>query len=170
MNVATLFARIWRYLSILGVLISLITSYISYPGDVAVRFDASGLAIAYVNREVLFYSMVAIFLVNNVLLNSLVKLIPRVPSDVLPVPNRVVWIANRKQLNQHLTNWLWLLMAAVNSVLALWLFVLSLVNKLNGVNDDTNFGWLLPLSAAIFGIVIVALPIRLLFKPARTDV
>lgn len=169
MNVGTLFTRTWRYLSILGLLIALVTSYIAYPGDVAVRFDSAGLAIAYVNREVLFYGIVAIFLVNNVLFNSLVKLVPRIPSAKLPVPNQAVWVANRRQLNQHLTNWLWLLMASVNSVLALWLFVLSLVNKLNGVNDDTNFGWLLPLSTAIFAIVIVALPVRLLLQPARDD-
>jgi hypothetical protein len=169
MATGTLFARVWRYLSIIGAVIALITSYIAYPGDVAIRFDASGLATAYVNREVLFYGVVAIFLVNNVLLNSLVKLIPRVPSGVLPVPNPAVWAAHRRQLNQHLTNWLWLLMAAINTVLGLWLFVLSLVNKLNGVNDDTNFAWLLPLATAIFALVIVALPVRLLLKPARDD-
>jgi hypothetical protein len=169
MTTGTFFARTWRYLSILGVVISLITSYIAYPGDVAFRFNEIGTAKAYINREVIFYAAVAIFLLNNALFTAVGKSFPRVPSAALPVPNQPVWAAHRKELNRHVGNWFLLLAAAINTVLALGLFVLSLVNRLEGVDDAWNFAWLMPLSTAIFAIVIVALPLRLLLKPAPDE-
>ncbi|HLK98115.1 MAG TPA: hypothetical protein VK364_10130, partial [Hymenobacter sp.] len=62
MKTGTFFVRVWRILSILGLLFALFNSYISYPGEVAVRFDDLNQPIQFISRESLFYMAVAIFL------------------------------------------------------------------------------------------------------------
>lgn len=168
MRIGTFFVRVWRLLSIFGLVFSLLNSYISYPGDVAVLFNSLGQATQYLDRETLFYTAVAIFLVNNVLINSITRLIPKLPFSQLPVS--AIWVTYRDELNAILVNWFYALMAAVNTILALSLMVLSFLNRSDFRVDSTTYGWLLPLSVSIIGIVILALPIRvLLMKPATTN-
>lgn len=169
MNVGTFFIRTWRILSIIGLLFALFNSYISYPGEVAVRFDAAGLPIQYVGRETLFYVAVAIFLINNTLINAVARLFPRVPTAQIPVPNQAVWASHRPELNETVTNWFYALMAAINTVLALGLMVLSLLNRADRTQQSIDYAWLLPLSTAILVIVLAALPIRLFIKPGSDD-
>lgn len=166
MTVGTVFIRIWRILSIVGLILSLISSYISYPAEVAVRFDDNSVATAMIDREVLFYVAVGIFLLNNVLINSVSKLFLRIPTEKIPVPNHDAWAANRPKLNEVMTNWFRALQASVNTILALGLLVLSFLNRSNpDATDAQNHIWLLPLSTFIIGSVIISLPIRLLMKP-----
>ena len=170
MTVGTFFIRTWRILSIIGLIASIISNYISFPNDVAVRFDENSVATAMINREVLFYVSVAIFLVNNILINSVARLFPRIPTEKIPVPNQAVWAANRTKLNQVLVNWFYALQASVNTVLALGLLVLSFLNRANfNATDEQNYVWLLPLSTVIIGSVILSLPIRLLMKPGADN-
>jgi hypothetical protein len=165
MNVGTFFVRTWRILSILGLLFSLLNSYISYPGEVAVLFNDLGQATTYISRESLFYSAVAIFLINNVLINSVTRLIPKLPTSRMPVPP--IWANHRDELNGILVNWFYALMAAVNTILGLSLMVLSFLNRSDFRVDQYTYSWLLPLSVGILGIVILALPTRLiLMKPS----
>ncbi len=170
MTVGTLFIRIWRIISIVGLILSLISSYISFPTDVAVRFDKNSVATALVDREVLFYAAVAIFLVNNVLINSVAKLFPRIPTEKIPVPNHAAWAANRPKLNEVVVNWFHALQASVNTILGLGLLVLSFLNRSSlNATDEQNYVWLLPLSTIIVGSVIISLPIRLLMKPSADN-
>ena len=169
MKAGTLFVRVWRILSILGLLFVLFNSYISYPSDVAVRFDELNQPIQTVKRETLFYIAVAIFLINNALINAVARLFPRIPTAQIPVPNRAVWASHRPQLNVVVTNWFRALMAAINTVLALGLMVLSFLNRSDRGIQPVDYAWLLPLSTAILIIVLVALPIRLFMKPGDDD-
>jgi hypothetical protein len=169
MKTGTFFVRVWRILSILGLLFALFNSYISYPGDVAVRFDELNNAIQFIDRETLFYIAVAIFLINNTLVNAVARLFPRIPTAQVPVPNQEVWAKHRSTLNEVVTNWFYALMAAINTVLGLGLMVLSFLNRSNHGIEAVNYAWLLPLSTAILIIVLVALPIRLFMKPGGDD-
>lgn len=167
MKTGTFFVRVWRIMSILGLLFALFNSYISYPSDVAVRFDELNQPIQFIDRETLFYIAVAIFLINNTLINAVARLFPRVPTAQIPVPNREVWATHRSTLNEVITNWFYALMAAINTILALGLMVLSFLNRSNRGIETVDYAWLLPLSTAILIIVLVALPIRLLMKPGK---
>lgn len=170
MTVGTFFIRIWRIVSITGLILSLVSSYISYPADVAVRFDDNNVATAIVDREVLFYATVGAFLLNNVLINAIAKLFPRIPTANIPVPNQVAWGANRSQLNQVMANWFYALQSSVNTILALGLLVLSFLNRSTPeATDAQNYVWLLPMCAAIIASVVISLPIRLLMKPAADN-
>ena len=63
------------------------------------------------------------------------------------------------------TNWFSALTSAVNTILAMGLFVLSLLNRGDRSMQPYDYAWLLPLTTAILIAVLVALPIRLLQKP-----
>lgn len=165
MKAGTFFVRVWRTLSILGFLFALFNSYISYPGEVAVRFDDLGTAIQYITRERLFYAAVAVFLINNTLINAVARLFPRVPTAQVPVPNHAVWAAHRPALNQVMTNWFTAIQASINTIAALGLIVLSLLNRSDRLQQPVDYAWLLPVSAVILIIVLAALPIRLFMKP-----
>ncbi|WP_027302919.1 hypothetical protein [Rudanella lutea] len=168
MRTGTFFVRAWRIISVLGLVFILINSYISYPSQVAVMFNSAGLATQYLDRETLFYAAVAIFLINNVLINSIARLIPKLPTEKIPVA--AAWASHRDSLNEVLVNWFYALMAAVNTILALSLFVLSMLNRSDFQVDGYTYGWLLPLSVFILASVIIALPIRLiLMKPSSNN-
>lgn len=169
MKPGTLFIRTWRIMAILGFLISLFTSYVSYPEEVAVRFDDTGRAIQYVNRETLFYVAIAIFLISLTSLRALGRMFPRVPSASLPIPNQAEWTAHRSQLNTVFINWFYALTAAISTVLGLGLFVLSLLNQADRVVRFIDYAGLLPICTAIIIIVLAALPIRLFLKPSADD-
>lgn len=169
MKAGTFFVRVWRVMSILGLLIALFTSYISYPENVAVRFNELKQPIQTINREVIFYASVAIFLLNNTLIRAVLKLFLRVPTAQIPVPNQGIWAAHRPQLNEIFKNWFYALTAAINTILALGLFVLSLLNRSDRSMQPYDYAWLLPLVTAILIAVLVALPIRLFMKPNNDD-
>ncbi|GAA4465698.1 hypothetical protein GCM10023189_46670 [Nibrella saemangeumensis] len=169
MKAGTFGIRVWRFASILGLVFSLINSYISFPGEVGVLFDEAGDPVQFIGRETIFYIVVAVFLVNYILLNTMARLFPRIPTEQVPVPNRAVWATHRDQLNEIVINWFYALMAAINTVVALGVLVLSMLNRDQGLVDVWSFNWLLPLCAIIFGSVIVSLPIRLMMKPSPVD-
>ncbi len=169
MKTGTFFVRIWRILSIAGLLFALFNSYISYPGEVAVRFDDLGTPIQYIERETLFYIAVAIFLINNTLIRAVGKLFVRIPSASVPVPHQAFWTRNRSQLNEVVMNWFSALQAAINTILGLTLMVISFLNRSDRGLQAVDYAWLLPLSAFILISVLISLPIRLFMKPAADD-
>ena len=169
MKTGTFFVRIWRIISILGLVFALFNSYISYPGEVAFRFDELNQPVQFVGRETLFYVAIAIFLINNTLVNAVARLFPRIPTAQVFVPNRQVWVSHRSALNMVITNWFYALMASINTILALGLMVLSFLNRSARSIQVVDYVWLLPLSTAILVIVLVALPIRLFMKPGHDD-
>lgn len=169
MKTGTFFVRVWRILSILGFIVALFSSYISYPDKVAVRFDELKQPIQSIDRETIFYIAVAIFLVNNTLTNAVINLFQRVPTAQVLVPNQPIWAAHRLQLNAIFRNWFYALTAAINTILALGLFVLSLLNRGDRSMQPYDYAWLLPMSTFMLIAVLVSLPIRLFMKPNDDD-
>lgn len=169
MKAGIFFIRVWRILSIAGFLFALFSSYISYPEAVAVRFDEQNQPIQTLGRETIFYLAIGIFIINNTLINLASRLIAKVPTDKLPVPNHDVWAANRPKLNLILKNWFSLLMSAINTIVGLGLLVLSFLNRSDRPIRAIEYAWLLPLSTAILIAVLAWLPIRLFMKPNNDD-
>ncbi|WP_229366018.1 hypothetical protein [Fibrisoma montanum] len=121
------------------------------------------------SRETIFYGAVAIFLINNTLINTVAKLFTRIPVSQIPIPNQPFWADHRAELNEIITNWFYAIMAAINTILGLALFVLSLLNRSDLTATPINYAWLLPLSTLILAAVLIALPVRLLIKPVAHD-
>lgn len=147
----------------------LVYAYTTFDQTVAVHFTPEKRPDAFLKRDVLFYGCVAIFLINNTLINMLARLFPRIPNAALPVPNPTAWADHRNQLNELTQNWFYALMAAINTVMALALWVLRSLNLQLGSAPLSGFEWLLPVVVLIFAIVIFSLPVRLLMKPDRED-
>jgi hypothetical protein len=169
MKVSTFAVKLWRWSSMLAFAAILTYTYTSFDQTVAVHFTPERRPDAFLERDALFYGCVAIFLLNNTLINLLANLFPRIPNGSLPVPNQSVWAAHRRQLNELAENWFYALMAAINTVMALALWVLSNLNKQLGNGDLSGFQWLLPACALLFAVVILSLPIRLMMKPDKED-
>ncbi len=87
--------------------------------------------------------------------------------DSLPSFVQERWVAHRSELNEIIVNWFSALASAVNTVLALGLFVLSSLNRGDRSMQPYDYAWLLPVTTAIFIAVLVSLPIRLLQKPGE---
>ncbi|MGA0560649.1 hypothetical protein ACO2Q8_28550 [Larkinella sp. VNQ87] len=166
MKVTTFAIRLWRLASLIGFASLLIYTYVSLETTVAVGFTPDSRPDVFISRDYLFYGCVAIFLINNTLINTLTKLFPKASGTALPIPNQQLWLQNRTQLNEIFQNWFYCLMAAVNTVMALALFVLGKLNRQLGSTSLSGHEWLLPVCTAIIVIVVVSLPIRLAMKPA----
>ena len=145
------------------------SSYVSFPENVAVRFNELKQPVQTINRETIFYVAVAIFLVNNTIINAIVRLIQRVPTAQLLIPNQNVWAAYRPQVNTIFRNWVHALMAAINTILAMAMLVLSLLNRGDRTMQPHDYAWLLPGSTFLLIIVLVSLPIRLFMKPSDDE-
>ncbi|MFC5412689.1 hypothetical protein ACFPMF_25410 [Larkinella bovis] len=169
MKVSTFAIRLWRLASLVGFAALLIYTYVSLETNVAVGFTPDSRPDLFLDRDYLFYGCVAIFLINNTVINVLTKLFPKVSGTALPIPNQPLWVENRSQLNDIVRDWFYCLMAAVNTVMALALYVLGKLNKQLGETSLSGYQWLLPVCTAILGIVIVSLPIRLAMKPTAED-
>ncbi len=165
MRAGTFFVRTWRIISILGFVGLLLSSYISYPNEVAFRFNSAGQAVQYLGRETIFYVSMGLFILIYVTTNAVARLFPKLAANQMPNPNPIPWEGYRKKLADVYVNWVYALAAAFNTILALGLMVLSFLNRSNQQADSTDYGWLLPLSTGILAIVIVSLPIRLFMKP-----
>ena len=165
MRAGSFFVRTWRILSILGFVGLLLSSYISYPNEVAFRFNDAGQAVQYLSREVIFYVSIGIFILVYVLTDAVTRLFPKLPAEKIPNPNPTAWVGQRRKLVDVYVNWFYALAAAFNTILALGLTVLSFLNRSNISADSNDYGWLLPLSTAILAIVIISLPIRLMLNP-----
>ncbi|GAB3313233.1 hypothetical protein GCM10027299_00030 [Larkinella ripae] len=166
MKVTTFAIRLWRLASLIGFASILIYTYVSLETTVAVGFTSDSRPDVFISRDYLFYGCVAIFLINNTLINTLTKLFPKVSGTALPIPNQQRWLENRSQLNEIFQNWFYCLMASVNTVMALALYVMGRLNTQLGSTNLSGHQWLLPACVAIIGLVVVSLPIRLAMKPA----
>ncbi|GAB3912686.1 hypothetical protein GCM10028803_56050 [Larkinella knui] len=169
MKISTFAIRLWRLASLIGFAVLLIYTYVSLETKVAVSFTPDSRPDVFISRDYLFYGCVAIFLINNTLINTLTKLFPKVSGTALPIPNQQLWLEHRDQLNEIFRNWFYSLMAAVNTVMALSLYVLGRLNTQLGATQLSGHQWLLPVCTAIILIVIISLPIRLAMKPAAEE-
>lgn len=168
MKVGTFFIKVWRWLSVLLVIGALVWTYSLFPDMVAVDFSDTGLAEKYVNKENVFYIVMGLFLVNNVIISGLAKQIPNVDSDHLPILNRKIWGQHREQLNEQLINWLFCLVAVINTIIGFSLFALATINSNQYKLDVFDFSWLYYASIALM-VMVFLLPLRLLWTPTPED-
>ena len=168
MKVGTFIIKIWRWLSVLLVVGALVWTYSVFPDLVAVDFAKTGVAIKYVNKEHVFYIVMGLFLLNNVVISSLVKQIPNVDADHLPIFNRKTWGQHRDELNEHLVNWILCLIAVINTIIGFSLFALATINSNQYKMDVFDFSWFYYLSIALMVMVFV-LPLRMLSTPSPKD-
>ena len=108
MKVTTFAIKIWRWASLLFVIGALVWTYSLFPEMVAVDFADSGLAERYVDKEHIFYIVMGLFLLNNVVITGIARHIPNVDPMNLPILKRKEWAQHRAALNEHLINWLFL--------------------------------------------------------------
>jgi hypothetical protein len=168
MKIGTFFFKIWRWASILLVIGALVWTYSLFPQMVAVDFSETGLAERYLSKENIFYIVMGLFLVNNVIIAGLVKQIPNMDATQLPILNRNIWAQHREELNEHLTNWLFCLIAVINTIIGFSLFALATINSLQYKKDVFDFAWIYYVGMALM-IMVFLLPLRLLWTPVPKD-
>ncbi|GGC13464.1 hypothetical protein [Dyadobacter sediminis] len=168
MKVTTFAIKVWRWLSVVLVIGALIWTYSVFPQMVAVDFSDSGLAEIYLAKEHIFYIVMALFLVNNVLIARFAKLVSNADPMHLPIPKKRIWAQHREELNEHLVNWFNCLVAAINTVIGFSLFSLATINSTNYKVDVFDFSWLYYIGVALL-VIVLLLPLRLLSTPVPED-
>ncbi len=165
MKVSTFSIKIWRWFSILLVVGALGWTYSLLPDLVAVNFAPTGLAENYLEKSTIFYIVMGLIIFNNVVIRAIAKQVGKVPLNLLPLPNRRAWTDHREELDEHLTNWLFCLVAAINTIVALSLFALGTLNSNQFRQDVFSFAWLFYLGFGTLIVIFIALPIRLMRPP-----
>lgn len=144
-------------------------TYSVFPEQVAFDFASSGLAEIYVNKEHVFYITMGFFILNNVFITALAKRVPKIDASRLPVPRSKEWAAKHRELfNELLINWIYVVVAAINTMLGLSLFALATINSNSYKLDVFDFAWVFYLGLA-FMIIVFLLPLRLLRTPAPQE-
>jgi hypothetical protein len=165
MKVTTFGIKVWRWFSVLLIVGALVWTYSLLPDLVAVGFASSGMADYYLDKETIFYVATGLIIFNNVVIMAMARQVHKVPVSLLPIPNRKAWAQHRSELNEHLVNWLYCLVAAINTIMALSLFALATVNSTQYNANIFSFAWLFYLGFGMLIVIFAALPIRLLRTP-----
>ncbi len=165
MKVSTFSIKIWRWFSILLAVGGLGWTYSLLPDLVAVGFSSLGVAENYIEKSTIFYIAAGLIIFNNVVVRVVAKQIVKVPTSLLPVPNRRAWADHRELLDEHLTNFLFCLIAAINTIVALSLFALGTINSNQFKENVFSFAWLFYLGFGMLIAIFVAFPIRMMRPP-----
>jgi hypothetical protein len=168
MKITTFAIKVWRWMSVLFVIGALVWTYSLFPEMVAVDFSSTGLAELYVDKEHIFYIIMGLFLLNNVMIAAFARHIPKVDPDHLPILNKKIWAQHREQLNEHLVNWLYFLVAVINTIIGFSLFALATINSTNYKMDVFDFSWVYYAGLGLI-ILVFLLPLRLLWPPVPED-
>jgi uncharacterized membrane protein len=169
MKVNTFGIKVWRGLSVALVLGGTAFGYSLLPEDVAVHFNGAGQPDAFMSKAQIFYLFMGLILVNNVLVMALAKRLLLLPSHLLPIPNQAAWSRQRDELNEHLRNWFYCIVAGINTILAVTMMALSTVNSNQSTYNLFDFKWLSYSVVILLLIIVAALPVRLLKKPKPQD-
>ena len=168
MKITTFAIKIWRWLSILFVVGALVWTYSLFPEMVAVDFAKTGLAVHYVDKEHIFYIIMGLFLLNNVVIAAFARHIPNVDPMHLPILNRKAWAKSRPELNEHLVNWIYCLVAVINTIMGFSLFALATINSTQYKLDVFDFSWVYYAGIGLI-VAVFLLPLRLLWPPVPED-
>jgi hypothetical protein len=170
MKIGTFSIKVWRWLSMLLVIGSLMWTYSVFPEQVAVDFAASGLAEIYVNKEHLFYIIMGFFILNNVIITAFAKQIPKIDASHFPIPNRKIWSQpeHRDALNELLVNWIFCIVAGINTIIGLSLFALATINSNQYKLNVFDFAWVSYLGLVLL-LLVFLLPLRLFWAPVPKE-
>jgi uncharacterized membrane protein len=169
MKTSTFGIKIWRGLSVMAVAVVLAYGYSLLPQEVAIEFDAQGKASNFVAKSQIFYIIFGFMIFNNVLLIALGRRIAELPVHQLPIPNQQQWASSPNELSEHILNWVYCIVAAINTIITVTVGVLATVNNefRFKIGDFTN---LIYFAVLLLAIVVVALPIRLMQKPSEIEI
>jgi hypothetical protein len=168
MKITTFAIKVWRWLSIIFVVGALLWTYSLFPELVAVDFAQTGLAERYVDKEQIFYITMALFLLNNVIISAFARHIHKVDPSHLPIPKRNAWSKNRPELNEHLVNWIYCLVAVINTIIGFSLFALATINSNQYKMDVFDFSWVY-YGGILLIVIVFLLPLRLFQPPVPEE-
>ena len=168
MKITTFAIKVWRWFSLLFVIGALLWTYSLFPEMVAVDFSDTGLAEKYLDKEHIFYITMALFLLNNAIISGFARHIPKIDAGHLPILNKKAWTKHRTELNEHLINWLYCLVAVINTIIGFSLFSLATINSDQYKLDVFDFSWLYYTGLALI-IMVFLLPLRLLWPPVPDE-
>jgi len=134
------FVRFSWFISLLGFLYNLFTTYGNVQQVLVIQFGNFGFA---VTRGQYFFFFLLFFLVLNVLLFILGKMVPGIPKSWLFVPFSDFWTSsnkNRGMANQILSNWTWVIAATANYFMMYWMLVLEDTYHFEG-GSLSAIGW-----------------------------
>ncbi len=168
MKATTFGVKVWRWMSMVFLIGALLWTYSVFPEMVAVDFASNGEAEMYVDKSYIFYIIVAIFVINNVVISRLAKQVPKMDASFLPIPNRKIWALHRTELNEHVTNWIYCLVAVINTITGFSLLGLATVNSEQYNLSVFDFSWIFYLGLVLM-LVLFALPLRMFWTPVPDD-
>jgi hypothetical protein len=165
MSIENLFARVFRVLSFVLVIVAIFLSYFSFPDTVAVHHE-HGKAVGFLPKNHMFYYMSGLVLVLYFLLSALINVFKQLPDKAIKFPNAEAWLGNRAELNERVANWAGITQGLFNTFLSLSLYALTMVNLTETKRTITNYQWILIVGGFVLIVVVFWLPVRLLFgKP-----
>jgi hypothetical protein len=168
MKITTFAIKVWRWMSIAFVIGALLWTYSLFPDMVAVDFSNTGLAERYVDKEHIFYIIMGLFLLNNVIISGFARHIPHVSIDHLPILKKAEWARQRPELNEHLINWLFCLISVINTIVGFSLLALATINSSQYKLDVFDFSWVYYAGLGLI-ILVFLLPLRLLWPPVPDE-
>lgn len=161
----SIFFNAWRIISAVIVLVLLMLFYVGLPDSLAIKHNAVGRPISFMDKQNFYYLTVAVVVGFNVLVTLLRDTIIKL--DYIKVAPNSHWAANPEKLTSQIKSWSNALMAIVNTFLIFIMLSIRSVNVEVSQNLDRNYDWLVVAGAIVLLLVIAYLPIRLLFtKPS----
>ncbi|WP_439555252.1 hypothetical protein [Dyadobacter sp.] len=168
MKITTFAIKVWRWLSIIFVVGALVWTYSLFPEMVAVDFAETGLAEKYVDKEHVFYIIMGLFILNNVVISAFARHIPKVDPTYLPIPKKKEWAQFRPELSEHLVNWIYCLVSVINTIMGFSLLALATINSTQYKLDVFDFSWVY-YAGIVLIVGVFLLPLRLLWPPVPEE-
>jgi hypothetical protein len=168
MTITQVFFRIWKAVSFPLAAVALLLVYLSLPDQVAIQFNEAGRPVEMISKQDIFYWVVGILLVINLLLTafgkSFSKLLPKVVSPKLG------WYAAPKATAHLAEGWANGMAGTLNSFVLLALIGLYKANAKQDQILSVNLNWLMILGGTMLLLVLFYLPIQLLYsKPHESE-
>ena len=165
MSIEYFTCRVWRFISIVALLVSIFLVYFNLPEKVAVHHE-NDKAVEFMPKNTIFYIAVGLAIGINLLLGFLEKIFPNIPNTSFAFLQATGWYNHRTELNMRFSNWIRMLQGCMNFMVCLTLYALVMVNIPDTNKTITNYEWILMVGAVALLIWLFWLPIRILFlKP-----
>ena len=75
--------------------------YFEMPKEIASHFDAGGSADAFADKDILLYLNIPIYLFILLLFESIVFFLPRIPDNLINLPNKEYWLTPEHRLEAY---------------------------------------------------------------------
>jgi Protein of unknown function (DUF1648) len=165
MSIEYFISRVGRYLSIFAFVLVLLFTYRGLPDPTAVHFGSDGHGDGFLPKNEVFYLFGGLMFALNILVVLLVSNVNKLPIKAFAwIPNKV-WLNDRKQLIEVISNWLNFLPIIINT------FLLLILRALLALNDErtfnTDYTYLLVLGVVLMLIWFFYLPLRLLYTSPK---